>query len=170
MAKINEEQIRNIAENTRIIQDNFKKCPIYDYTDLTFSVLGKTPFRDDMCICREGSLIVSPQLLFSPNISNYTIDEIAEQENTVIEARILFLNNYKLQFNEHPVKRFKKKISDIGEEISTEYERTVKSAWAVIETPEVSLWRLSLLHYISIKSFIKKNDGGGHNRLQNFWN
>lgn len=170
MSKITEEQIRNIVENTKTLRDNFKKCALYDYTDLTFSVLGKTPFRDDMCICREGSLVISPQLLFSPNSSSYSIDEIAEQENIVIEARILFLNNYKLQFNEHPVKRFKKSIANVGDEISAAYDQTVKAAWSVIETPDVNLWRLSLMQYISTKVFLKRSENGGHNRLQNFWN
>ncbi len=170
MPKITEEQIQNIITNTRIIRDNLKRCEIYDYTELHFCVLGKTPFRDDMCICRNGSLVVSPQLLFTPNNFNYSLDDLAEEDNSVIEARILFLNNYKLQFSEHPVQRYKKSLNDVAEEVSNNFELNESaSTWAVIETPNVNLWRLSLMHYISLRSFIRKQ-GGGNNRLSNFFN
>ena len=92
MNKITNEDIKNIIDNTEIIRDNLRTCALYNYTELEFSVIGQTPFRDDMCICRDGSVIISPQLLFTPSNFNYSIDDLANEEELVLEARILFFN------------------------------------------------------------------------------
>lgn len=170
MSKVTREDLLNIVENTEIVRDNFKMCALYDFTELQFSVIGKTPFRDDMCICRDGLTTISPQLLFTPNTLQHNIDEIAEEDKIIIEARILFFNNYKLQFNEHPVKRFKKELKDVAEEIANHYSEVNNKTWAVIKTPDSKLWRLSLMHYISQKIFIKPDNSGGANRLSNYFN
>ncbi|MBP7653309.1 hypothetical protein KA977_07795 [Candidatus Dependentiae bacterium] len=167
--KISNEDIKNIIDNTEIVKDNFTKCAIHDYSELAFSVIGKTPFRDDMCLCRDGSVIVSPQLLFSPKI-NYNLNELAEEEDLVIEARILFFNNYKLQFSEHPVKRYKKSINDVASDIIESYIQSENKIWTVIKTPDTKLWRLSLIHYISLKTFFKNGgENSGSNRLSNYF-
>ncbi|HPG29705.1 MAG TPA: hypothetical protein PKY81_01380 [bacterium] len=166
--KITEDDIKNIIDNTEILKDNFLQCAIQDYSELFFSVIGKTPFRDDMCISREGSVVISPQLLFTPNKINYNLSELAEDENIVIEARILFFNNYKLQFSEHPVRRYKKSVENVASEIIEDFFKSDNKTWAVIKTPDAKLWRLSLLHYISGKSFYKNRDNNsGNNRISN---
>ena len=168
MNKITNEDIKNIVDNTEIIRDNLHSCALYNYTELMFSVIGRTPFRDDVCICRDGNIVISPQLLFTPNNYNYSLDELADEEKIIIEARILFFNNYKLQFSEYSVKRFKKNIEDVALELAENYEQHQDKTWAVIKTPDSKLWRLSLMHYISLRAFIKPDNSGSNSRLSNF--
>ncbi|HON55926.1 MAG TPA: hypothetical protein PLJ38_02805 [bacterium] len=172
MSKISREDLQNIIDNTIVINDHFVKCSLYDFTELHFSVIGKTPFRDDMCIARDGVTVISPQILIAPNAMP-SLDELAEEEKVVIEARILFFNNYKLQFSEHPVRRFKKDLKDVAEEISNNYAKNSDiNCWAVIKTPDAKLWRLSLIHYIAQKVFNNRGDntnGFFNNRLSNYF-
>jgi len=172
MNDITNDDLKDIIENTVIIKDNLKYNPLYDYTELFYSVIGKTPYREGMSISREGTVIVSPQLLFTPNKIDYNLEQLIGDidEEVVIEARILFFHNYKLQFSEYPVRRFKKDLDKAIEDVVNDYETLTDKTWAVIKTPKSNLWRLSLLHYVSKRFFDKpNNNSGGYNRISNFF-
>jgi hypothetical protein len=167
MYKITSDDIQNIVNNTKIITEKYFTYSTYDYTELHYSIIGKTPYRSDMCINREGSIVISPQILITPKQIPYDLQELAGLDDIQIDARILFFNNYKLQFNEFPVQRYKKNIDDVCLEIEKNFSKEKnENSWAVIKTPDSKLWRLSLLHYISKKVFKKNN--GGSNRLNNY--
>ena len=168
MEKITLAEIKNVIDNTDIIDEYFYNYTVYDYTELNYTIVGKTPYRDDLCIAREGTIIISPQILITPENLGYSIEELAEVKNKVIDARILFFNNYKLQFNEYPVKRYKKTMEDVISEINEKYDKLEKKTWTIVKTPDIKLWRLSLIHFIS-ERILKKKNNGGNNRLSNYY-
>jgi hypothetical protein len=170
MRKITEQEIKNIVENTTVLNEKFESCAIKDYTELSFSILGKTPFRNDMCISRNGGLIISPQLLLTPRSMDYNLEDLAKENEEIIKARILLMNNFKLQITEHPVNRYKKNIEDVALDLAEKYDKSDFKVWSIIQTPNTQLWRLSLFYYLSKKIF-KNNadfDSGLNNRIKKF--
>jgi hypothetical protein len=148
------EDYKFIIKNTKLIFDNNTPPLINEFFTINYSVIGEVPYSANQSIEKNGTVTISPRLIFSlPEEKD--LYEIL-QKIKEIETRVLLFNNMKFEFSDEPRIRYKLNIKESIEKVKEKYyDKDV----LLLVTPKSNFWQISLLYYLSTKLFNKNENG-----------
>ncbi|HOK40077.1 MAG TPA: hypothetical protein PLD27_03465 [bacterium] len=152
MKNLSYEEFKYIIENTQIVFDTTPPPLIDNFSILNYSVIGEVPYSKNQTIENNGTVTISPRILLTIEKDD-NLFEIFKNINE-IEARVLFFNNLKFEFNDEPRIRYKLNLSRTLVEVKDKYK---DKNLILLITPKSIYWQISLLYILSQKLFSKNN-------------